>query len=196
LAWWRALDDAGVDIAMAVCHRLVGMGSSELLKEILGHDDPELSRAHGRHYQRLKGELRPLPGARDLVRAVSDRGATVVLATSAEERDVGDLLRVLDLGDVVDHVVHSADVERAKPAGDLFGAALAAASCPPARAVAVGDSGWDAIAAAKVEVATVAIQTGGWGRAELIDAGAQAVYADPRELLEHLDESPLGRLLN
>jgi HAD superfamily hydrolase (TIGR01509 family) len=195
LAWWRALEDAGIHVAMAAVQRLIGMGSSELLTELLGHDEPALSQAHGRHYQRLKGELRPLPGARELVKEASHRGATVVLTTSAEARDVDDLLRALDVGDAVSHIVHSADVERAKPAGDIFAAGLAAAQCAPEEAVAVGDTTWDVIAAAKVGVATVAVQTGGWSRAELLDAGAKAVYADPRELLSELHDSPIGRLL-
>lgn len=195
LAWWRALGDAGHDLAMAAVHHLVGMGSSELLTELIGRPDEALSDAHGHHYQRLKGEIRALPGARDLVREVARRQATVVLATSAKERDVGDLLRTLDVDDSVAHVVHSADVAEAKPAGDLFSVGLEKAGCPAERAVAVGDTPWDVVAAAKVGLSTVAVQTGGHGRAELLEAGAVAVFRDPAELLAELDHSPLGRLL-
>lgn len=196
LAWWRALGDAGHEVAMAAVHHLVGMGSSELLTELIGHPDQALSEAHGHHYQRLKGEIRPLPGARDLVREVARRGATVVFATSAKERDVGDLLRALDVDDAVDDVVHAADVEAAKPAGDLFSVALEQARCPAEGALVVGDTGWDVVAAAKVGLATVAVQTGGHGRAELLEAGAVAVFKDPAELVAELDHSPLGRLFD
>jgi hypothetical protein len=37
--------------------------------------------------------------------------------------------------------------------------------------------------------------TGGFGQAELEDAGAVAVYRDPQTILERLDDTPLGRLL-
>ena len=196
LAWWRALVDAGHDVAMAAVHRLVGMGSSELLTSLLGHDDAGLSDAHGRQYQRLKGEIRPLPGARDLLEAVSGRGAAVVLATSAKQRDVGDLLRSLDAEAWIDHVVHAGDVEEAKPEGDIFSAALEAAGCPPERALVVGDTVWDVEAAAKVGVPTVAVLTGGHSTADLLDAGAVAVYRDPADLLGDLDTSPVGALLS
>jgi HAD superfamily hydrolase (TIGR01509 family) len=196
LAWWRALVDAGHDVAMAAVHRLVGMGSSELLGSLLGHDDPDLSEAHGRQYQRLKGEIRPLPGARQLLETVSNRGATVVLATSAKQRDVGDLLRALDADDWIDHVIDAGDVEAAKPEGDIFSTALKAAGCPPEGALVVGDTVWDVEAAAKVGLPTVAVLTGGHSAADLLDSGAVAVYRDAVDLLGRFDASPLGQLLS
>jgi len=195
LAWWRALTDAGHELAMASVHHVIGMGSSELLTELIGRDDPALSDAHGHQFQRLKGELRVLPGARDLVEEVSRRGAAVVLATSAQSRDLDDLLRVLDLGDLVDHVTHSADVEEAKPAGEIFRTALAGVGARAERSIVIGDTPWDVEAAAKAGLETVAVQTGGHGAVELRQAGAVGVYRDPAHLLDELDDSPVGRVI-
>ncbi|HZT66839.1 MAG TPA: HAD family hydrolase [Acidimicrobiales bacterium] len=195
LAWWRALKDSGHEVAMSEAHRLVGMGSSELLTELLGSDHPDVSEAHSRHYQRMKGEITPLPGARQLIAEVSRRGATVVLATSAKEHDVEDLLRALDRAPV-DHVIDSSDVRSAKPAGDIFAAALEAAGCEPGSALVVGDTVWDVVAAGRAGVGTVAVLTGGNCRAELLEAGALGVYRDAAHLLSELDRSPIGRLLD
>lgn len=195
LAWWRALDDAGQRRPMAVLHRLIGMGSSPLLQEAVGRDDPSLSDAHGRHYQRLKGELTALPGARDLLALTKKSRAAVVLATSAQPRDMGDLLRVLDADDLIDHVVQSGDVEEAKPAGDIFAAALDRAGCRAEEALAVGDTVWDVEAAGRAGVGCVCVLTGGNGRAELLEAGALGVYEDAADLVSRFEESPLGRLL-
>jgi HAD superfamily hydrolase (TIGR01509 family) len=195
LAWWRAFGDAGHQVAMVRVHRLIGMGSSRLVTEILGHPDDDLADAHSRHYQRLKGEITPLPGGRELLEAVSDRGVTVVLATSAERHDVEDLMRALQVVDSIDHVIHSADVDRAKPDGDIFAAGLAAAGCPPDRALVLGDTVWDVIAAKKVGVTSVGVETGGNCPADLEEAGALGIYRDPAHLLEELDASPLGRLI-
>ena len=41
----------------------------------------------------------------------------------------------------------------------------------------------------------IGVLTGGRGVGELTDAGALAVYADPADLLEHLDESPIAERL-
>lgn len=195
LAWWRALGDAGHRFAMSAVHRLIGMGSSELLTELIGRPDDSLSDAHGRHYQRMKGEITPLPGGRRLVEAVSDRGATVVLATSAEKRDLEDLLRALKVVDRIDHVIHSADVDAAKPSGDIFTAGLDAAGCPPERAMVVGDTVWDVIAAGTAGIKSVAVETGGNAKSDLLESGALSVHRDPAHLLDELDTTPLGRLL-
>lgn len=195
LAWWRALDDAGERRPMAVLHKLIGMGSSRLLEEAVGRDDAELSEAHSHHYQRLKGELTALPGARDLLARAKKAGATVVLATSAQPQDLGDLLRVLDADELIDHVIQSADVEEAKPAGDIFAAALERAGCRPDEAVALGDTVWDVEAAGRAGIGCVGVLTGGNGRAELMEAGALAVYADAAALVDGFEASPLGQLM-
>jgi phosphoglycolate phosphatase-like HAD superfamily hydrolase len=56
----------------------------------------------------------------------------------------------------------------------------------------VGDSRWDIEAAAKAGLETVCLLTGGWSRQELHDHGAAAVFESIPDLLEHLDETPLG----
>jgi HAD superfamily hydrolase (TIGR01509 family) len=195
LAWWRALDDAGERRPMAVLHKLIGMGSSRLLQEAVGRDDAALSESHGHHYQRLKGELTALPGARDLLARAKKAGAIVVLATSAKPRDLGDLLGVLDADDLIDHVIHSGDVEQAKPAGDIFAAALERAGCPPDQALAVGDTIWDVEAAGRAGVGCVCVLTGGNARGELLEAGALAVYDDAAALVNGFETSPLGQLM-
>lgn len=195
LAWWRALDDAGQRRPMAVLHRLIGMGSSRLLEEAVGRDDPALSDAHSHHYQRLKGELTALPGARDLLARAKKAGASVVLATSAKPHDLDDLRRVLGADDLIDHVVQSGDVEEAKPAGDIFAAALERAGCRPEEALAVGDTVWDVEAAARAGVRCVCVLTGGNAGSDLLEAGALAVYRDAAALAEGFEDSPLGQLL-
>lgn len=196
LAWWRALDDADLGIPMARIHPLIGMGSDKLLPRLIGEERPELAEAHSRHYGRLKGELRALPGAGALLRAVAARGAAIVLATSAQERDIGDLLAVIDADDVIDHVTHSADADRSKPSPDIFSVALASAGLEPARAIVVGDSVWDVAAAKRCDMACVALLSGGNPRCELEEAGAVAVYADPAQLRDGLDDSPLAGYLS
>ena len=56
----------------------------------------------------------------------------------------------------------------------------------------VGDSTFDCEAAARAEVPTVAILTGGFSEQELRQAGAGAVFESLAELCEHLDETPLA----
>ena len=56
------------------------------------------------------------------------------------------------------------------------------------RACLVGDSVWDVEAAQRAGVPAYAVLAGGYGRAELEEAGAAAVYDDVADLLAHLEE--------
>ena len=49
---------------------------------------------------------------------------------------------------------------------------------------------WDCKAAAKIRAPTAGMLTGGFGTAELTEAGAVAVYENLPELRAHLDELP------
>ncbi|MEV4233540.1 HAD hydrolase-like protein, partial [Streptomyces bobili] len=60
------------------------------------------------------------------------------------------------------------------------------------RAVFVGDTVWDMRAGRRAGVRCVALLCGGIARADLEEAGAQAVYADPAALLAGLEDSPLA----
>ncbi len=192
LAWRRVFVEHGEPgITSARIHRLVGMGSDELLETLFGRPRPELKPGRARHFDALKREIRALPRAADLLRALHDRGVRVVLATSAEKSDLEALLAALDAEEAIDGVTSAGEVEAAKPAPDLFSVALEEAGTEPEATVVVGDTVWDVQAADRAGLACVAVLSGGIGRAELEDAGAVAVYDDAATLLENLDQSPL-----
>lgn len=192
LAWRRVfLEHGEPQITSARIHRLVGMGSDELLETLFGRPRPELKPERARHFDALKPEISAFPRAADLLRAVHDRGARVVLATSAEKSDLEALLKAIDADDAIDAVTSAGEVEEAKPAPDLFCVALEEAGTAPEATLVVGDTVWDVQAAARAGLRCVSVTSGGISRAELLDAGALAVYDDVAALLDHLDESPL-----
>lgn len=196
VAWWYALQEAGEDIPMARIHPLIGMGSDQLLTELLGHERDGLSDLHAKYYEPYKTDLRSLPGAAGILAAVAAAGVQVVLATSSKEEDLEALLGVLGAEEgVIAEIVHGDMVDSSKPAPDIFAVAMDRLDLDPGQAMVVGDTRWDVEAAAKLGVDVVAVLTGGTTRADLLDAGAVAVYDDVADLLEHLDDSPLARLL-
>ncbi|HEX2701475.1 MAG TPA: HAD family hydrolase [Acidimicrobiales bacterium] len=194
VAWWRALQEAGEDIPMSRIHHLIGMGSDQLLEELLGEEREGLSDAHARHYTPYKDDLRSFPGAAELLRAVSKRGVQVVLATSSKEEDIEALLSRIDADDAIDEIVHGGMVGSSKPAPDIFAVALEKLGLPAERTMVVGDTRWDLEAAHKIGLDVVTVLTGGWTRGDLEQAGAVGVYEDVAELLRDLDTSPLARL--
>ncbi len=194
LAWWRALKDSGRRVPMFTIHRLIGMGSDKLLQELLGEYSQEISERYSEYFRRLRQEVVSFEGAPDLLREVHERGGMVVLATSAKKEDLEVFLKVLDADDAIDHVTSSADVEESKPSPDVLEAALQAADLSKDNVVVVGDTVWDVKAAEELGIECICVETGGIARQELQEAGAVAVFRNVQELLDNLEEGPMGRL--
>ena len=196
LAWFRGFRDAGEVVSMSAIHRLIGMGSDQLVEDAIGRESDEASDGHTRHFEELMEEIVAFPKASELLDEVHRRGATVVLATSAAEDELEVMLEELDApDDAIDHVTNKDDVEESKPAPDIFEVALDSTGLDAEQVLVVGDTVWDVKAAAKCGLKVVAVLTGGISRAELEEAGAVSVYEDVAELLRELDNSPIGALL-
>ncbi len=194
LAWARAFHDLGEWAPMNAIHRLVGMGADQLVPELFGREIAGADGAHTRRYAELAPEARPFPGAASLLRRLHDAGLVVVIATSASEDDVATMRSLLGADDAIDAVVHGGEVTKSKPAPDIFEAARAKGDIDPSAALAVGDSVWDINAARAAGMGCVAVESGGFSRAELAEAGAIAVYRDAQELCLQLFTSPIATL--
>lgn len=196
-AWMRAFREVGHPVDAWRIHRRIGMGGGLLLAELLGDRLDELGdrakELHTRYYAEAADELHRFDGVPELVAALKERGARVVLATSASPDELEILERVLGIVDDVDAVTSAGDVEEAKPDPDLVQTALDAVGGVADNAVFVGDTVWDVEAAARAGVPCVGVLTGGISEAELTEAGAVAVYRSVADLVEKLDSSPLRR---
>jgi HAD superfamily hydrolase (TIGR01509 family) len=194
IAWSRAFRDHGSNARLAAIHRLVGMGSSQLLETLIGRPDENIAKSWRTHFDELLPEVVAFDRAGELMRALHDRALTVVLATSSPQDLLEAFQDKIGATEAVDVVVTANDVEEAKPEPDVFEAALAKAGLARERAIVVGDSVWDAQAAARARLACLALETGGFSGAELERDGVIAVYEDAGDLLDHLDDSPLAAL--
>lgn len=196
-AWVRAFRDVGHPVDAWRIHRGIGMGGDLLLGELLGDRKEELGDAakerHSEYYAQAADELHRFDKVPELIDAINQRGARVVLASSAAPEEMEILEPLLDISESVHAITSAKDVEAAKPDPDLVHTALEAAGVGPERAVFVGDALWDVKAAATAEVPCVGVLTGGVSAAELTDAGAVAVYRSVAEILAELDSSPLRR---
>jgi HAD superfamily hydrolase (TIGR01509 family) len=195
LAWFRAFREQGRQVLVTELHRLVGMGADMLIERITGDEDAAAEEGWARAFAELRDEVVATPGAKDLVRALKERGATTVYATSGQPQDVDALRATIGADQWIDDAVNSSEVERSKPAPDIFRLALERSGAAAERAVVVGDTVWDVEAAHALGLPCIAVTTGGISRAELEAAGADAVYESPQDLLDHLDDSPFGPLL-
>ncbi|MEU5635419.1 HAD family hydrolase [Streptomyces rishiriensis] len=197
VTWWEAFRQAGHRVPMHAVLRAVGLGSGDLIARLLGDDrdkdeDAELSAAHKALYGQYFDRLPPLRDAGSLLRRLHDDGWTVVLATSASGPELSALRSAIDADDVIAATASADDVEEGKPAPEPVQHALELAGAPAERAVFVGDTVWDMQAGRRAGVRCVGVLSGGIPRADLVAAGAEAVYDDPADLLASLSTSPLA----
>jgi HAD superfamily hydrolase (TIGR01509 family) len=148
----------------------------------------DLIRFHAEAYARLADQVRPLPGARELLAYLSQANVPWAIATSGKLAEgARAALDALGVGTDVP-VVTRDQVAHAKPDPDLFLAAAKLLGAPITDCVVVGDSVWDLLAARRARALGVGLLSGGYGQDELERAGAYRVYQDPADLLRHLDE--------
>ncbi|MER7054037.1 HAD family hydrolase [Streptomyces sp. NPDC000351] len=195
--WWEAFRQAGHRVPMHAIHRAVGLASTDLIGHLLGEDrdtdqDARLSAAHKALYGQYYDRLPALPDAGELLRRLAGDGWKVVLATSAGGPELSALRRAIDADDAISATASADDVDAGKPSPEPVEHALELAGVPAERAVFVGDTVWDMRAGSRAGVRCVAVLCGGLPRADLEGAGADAVYADPADLLASLKESPFA----
>ncbi|HLN77306.1 MAG TPA: HAD family hydrolase [Nocardioidaceae bacterium] len=197
LSWWQAMNDAGHHgVTMAAIHRAIGIASEGLVEQLLGEEDAQAIEAHSERYTALREQVgvTAFPRTAELVKRCVDEGFVAVLATSGKEDDLEWMLPAIGAGDSFAGFTTSSDVEAGKPAPDLVTTAIDQHHLDPGRSVVIGDTVWDVQAAERAGVPCIALTSGGISEAELREAGAAEVYADPADLLDHIDDSLLGRL--
>ncbi|QXG74603.1 HAD family hydrolase [Modestobacter sp. L9-4] len=198
LAWYRALRSLDVIEPVWRLHRLIGMGGDQVIKTIGGDEleeriGEEARKRQGEHVDEMIGEVSPLPGARELLLAIKERGHRLVLASSGQPRHVDIAVDLLDARDIADAITSSEDAEATKPAPDLLQVALGKLGARAEDgAVMIGDSVWDVEAAKKAGLSTITVRSGGFGDDELREAGAIGIYDTPGDLAAALDETPLA----
>jgi HAD superfamily hydrolase (TIGR01549 family) len=196
LAWHEALEAEGIELSIWRIHRRIGMSgglfTNMLLRETGIAIEParieRLRQLHTEAYNRRSAQIRPLPGARELLAYLSEAGLPWAIATSGRMETAGPVLRNLgvDFGRVP--VITRDKVQYAKPDPDLFLAAAEALGQRIESACVVGDSVWDMLAARRAGGLGVGLLSGGYGEDELVRASAYRVYEDPADLLRHIDE--------
>ena len=196
LAWQEALDAEGIELSVWRIHRKIGMSGGLFTNQLLRETKVEITedrierlrRGHAAAYQKFMGKIRPLPGARELLQALTKAGIPWGIATSGRMETAALNLAALGVDPSVNVVVTRDDVKYAKPDPDLFVAAAERLNVPITNSVVIGDSIWDMLAARRCQALGVGLLSGGYGVDELERAGAYRVYEDPADMLDHLDE--------
>jgi HAD superfamily hydrolase (TIGR01549 family) len=189
-AWSRAFRKAGHPVEAWRIHRHIGMGGDRLVAAVAGGDVEESSGDRIREiweaeYDAVIGDVGLLEDADELLSALKDRGIRIALASSSIPKHAQYAFDLLDADRYADLTTTSEDAHESKPGRELV--AVAMGRLGTGNACMVGDAVWDVVAASHAGIPTIGLCCGGYGRHELLDAGAVEVYLGPGDLLAHLD---------
>jgi HAD superfamily hydrolase (TIGR01549 family) len=196
LAWKEALDTEGIELSVWRIHRKIGMSGGLFTNQLLRETGLEISveivdrlrQRHASAYLRLGAQVRPLPGACELLARLTDNEIPWAIATSGRMETAMVNLNALGVDPQRTPVVTRDQVKYAKPDPDLFIAAADRLGAAIETSIVVGDSIWDMLAATRCRALGVGLLSGGYGLDELRYSGAFRVYEDPADLLFHVDE--------
>ena len=186
-AWARAFEEVGHRVPRVLLHRQVGKGSGLLIQEFVEDEETaeKIDELHSAFYAELQQHGHPLPGAKELIPTLRERGYEIWFVTSAKDEELEHHMAELEAECGISGVVNSSAVDNPKPAPDIFEESLRRAGTPAGETVAVGDALWDVEAAREAGIRTVAVLSGGaFHKQDLEEAGAVAVYEDCAALLE------------
>jgi HAD superfamily hydrolase (TIGR01549 family) len=196
-AWRLAFKKFGKTVSFIDVRRQIGKGSDQLLPVFLTSTEmqsfgEELDAYRSELYKReFLPQVKPFAKTRELFECIRQDGKRIALASSAKEDELEKYKEIARIKDLVEVETSSADAAKSKPYPDIFEAALSALqgfSRP--EVLVVGDTPYDAEAAARARLRSIGVLCGGWSEAELRSSGCIAIYADPADLLANYSDSP------
>lgn len=196
IAWKTALDAEGIELSVWRIHRKIGMSGGLFTHFLLRETGVEISEErierirlrHAEAYRAFASQIRPLPGARDLLAYLSEADIPWAIATSGRMETAAVNIAALGVDPAQVPVVTRDQVKYAKPDPDLFLEAARRLGVGIENCFVVGDAVWDMLAARRARALGVGLLSGGYGTDELERAGAMRIFDDPADLLARIDE--------
>ena len=198
-AWQDVFQEFGHDIGFDAVRQQIGKGGDQLMPVFLSQDELD---ARGEDIEKRRSDIlktsylphiKAFPDVRALFQRLRGDGITTVLASSAKAAELEVYKAIADITALVDEQTTADDVEKSKPHPDIFQAAMQRLpGLPLDQAIVIGDSPYDAEAAAKAGLRTIGFLSGGFPEAALRHAGCVAIYRGPRHLLQDYSRSMLA----
>lgn len=198
IAWKEAFEYFGKNFTFERVRSQIGKGGDQIIRTFLTDDEraafgQELLAYRAEHWKRnYLSRVRAFRGVRDLFLRIKADGKSIVLASSAHAEELQHYKSVAGVADLIDGETSASDVQHSKPAPDIMIAAQRELGFDSAaQTIMIGDSPFDAEAAAKVGIETIGLRCGGFSDADLRQAGVREIFDDPVDLLQHYELSRL-----
>jgi HAD superfamily hydrolase (TIGR01509 family) len=193
-AWQETLAQFGFDVPYPDVRWQIGKGGDQLLPVFVPEDrlqklKPIMEKYRGDLFKReYMPRVKPFPGVRDLFLRIRRDGHHIALASSATADELEEYKKLLNVDGLVDAQTSSADVDCSKPCPDVFEIASQRLGVEPARALVIGDTPYDAMAARGAGLRAIGVLCGGFPEDQLRKEGCLNIYRDPADLLDHYAE--------
>ena len=190
-AWQLAFEHFGHSVGFADARSQIGKGGDQLMPVFL---DAKTIERDGKSIEAYRKKLfandyMPKVKGFPQVRALFDRlianGKRVALASSAKGDELKHYKKASGIADLDLVETSSDDAAKSKPHPDIFHAALDRLGLKAANCVVVGDTPYDAEAAAKAGIRTTGVLCGGFSEFDIRSGGASQIFADPADILDH-----------
>ena len=160
--WQQTFSHFGHEVAFEAVRSQIGKGGDQLMPVFLSKEEIE---QHGEEIEDFRSTLfkeKYLPqvhgfaATRELLQRIKRNGQELALASSAKGDELATYKKIARIDELIDRETSSDDVEQSKPHPDIFEAALGRLGLDASEAITVGDSPYDAQAAAKSDCARLA----------------------------------------
>lgn len=196
-AFEQAFHDCGHIYPYEDIRRLIGMGGDNLLPHLSNIkpdsvEGEEINNKKKEYFSQEMKSLKPQPGAKELVKALHDRGFLLGISSSCKASELGEFLELIGIEKrYLDACTTSDDIDSSKPDPDAVQATLKKLKVDPEEAVMIGDTPYDVESAGKSGVKTIIFRCGGYWSDKNFPT-ALALYDSPQDLLNRMADSPLA----
>jgi HAD superfamily hydrolase (TIGR01509 family) len=194
-----AINELGISTDLAEIQTMIGKSYAGLLAYFqhregqvdLGFTLEELVEAEDRHYFQLADGLQAMPGIISLLDQLQKAETPLAVASSGGRRKIEFSLKKTDLLHYFPLICSATEVERGKPAPDLFLYTAAKLGRKPDECIVVEDSLYGVAAGKSAGMLTVGYSAS-FSAAELTTAGADIVIADYTDFMPALARQGIG----
>jgi phosphoglycolate phosphatase-like HAD superfamily hydrolase len=151
--WRETLAAVGYIVPRDALQRYSGMDGADMLKALFPEiEEPKskaILKAQAERFARdFLGEVKPFPGLREVLRDLADSHVNIALATDCKGPALQRYRQIMDVDDLVHAIACGDDVEEGKPNPSVIATALSKLNVGHRHAAMVGDTPYDAQAAA------------------------------------------------
>ena len=198
-SWDETFRHFGKKIPLEALRKQIGKGGDQYLPVFLNEEE---LRTCGKEIEEFRSRLfkkeylpkvKSFPKVRELVECIKSDGKRIALASSGGGEEMNLYKKLTGIENLVDQEISGDDIEKTKPCPDIFEAALQRLDgCSPNDVIVVGDTPYDAQAAAEVKIRMIGVLCGGFSKSDLGQGNVVAIYRDPADLLAHYESCPIA----